>query len=115
MRHKCLLLVAASAFAAAGFVGCGDGEEGGGGGGSGAAGGAGGTGGTGGGDGSTGCPAVTFTSPGSGATLTVSDDKDGDCTNGIQVDVTVATNAKAGTDVKLLADGAEAGAAVASG
>lgn len=116
MRNRSFLFIAASALIAAGFVGCGDGEEGAGGGtgGTGGAGGTGGTGGTG-GDASAGCPDATFTSPTSGSTLTVGDDKDNDCSNGIQVDVTVATDAAAGTSVKLLADGAEVGSASVSG
>jgi len=107
MLNRNFLVVAASTIVAAGFVGCGDGEEGGGGG-------SGGSGGSG-GDASTECPAAAFTAPTGGKTLTVSDDADGDCSNGIQVDVSVGTDAKPGTAVKLLADGAEVASATVSG
>ncbi len=107
MRDKLFFLVAASALASAGFVGCGDGEEGGGGG-------SGGTGGTG-GDASTECPTATFTIPSSGAKLGQADDEDGNCSNGVQLDVVIATNAPSGTSATLLADGAEVGASTVSG
>lgn len=113
MRDKFFLLFAAGVVASAGFVGCGDGEEGGGGGSGG--GGTGGTGGTGGGDVSTECPQGTFTSPADNATLTAAQDIDGDCSNGIDLNVTVATNAPSGTSATLLADGAEVGSATVSG
>lgn len=106
MRDRFFLLLAAGALATAGFVGCGDGEEGGGGGTGGGGTGGGGTGGTGGSDVSTECPQATFTTPAANATLTASQDKDGDCSNGINLDVLVATNAPPGTSASLLADGA---------
>ena len=115
MRDKLFFLFAAGALASAGFVGCGDGEEGGGGGSGGATGGTGGVGGTGGGDASTECPDATFTVPSSGATLTQADDKDGDCSNGVQLDVTIATNAASGTSAALLADGADVATSTVSG
>lgn len=110
MRKHLFLLVTAGFVGSAGFLGCGDGEEGGGGGGTSGSGG----GGTGGVGGAPGCSTASFTYPTSGAKLTAVDDSDGDCSNGIDVDVVVATNAPEGTSAKLLADGQEVGTAVAT-
>lgn len=90
-------------------TGCGDGEEGGGGGGAGT----GGTGGTGGDAGK--CPSLAFTFPAAGSTLGSSDDEDGDCSNGIQLDVKVATGAKDGAKATVRANGQTVGTATVSG
>ncbi|MCC6652917.1 MAG: FG-GAP repeat protein [Candidatus Eisenbacteria bacterium] len=105
MRQRLFLLLAAGTVALAGFAGCGDGEEGG------SSGGGGGTGGDGGGL----CPTASFTAPAEGAKLGAQDDADGDCSNGLQLDVTVATSAASGTTAALLADGQEVGTATAAG
>lgn len=76
------------------FLACSDGEEKG-------AGGSGGGAGDGGG-----CPSLTFVTPKDGAQLGKAQDADSDCGNGIQVGVTVATNAAAGRAATLL-DGAQ--------
>lgn len=116
MRSSLYLVLAVSGLSAALFTGCGDGEEGGGGGTGGGTGGVGGTGGTGGtGGDASGCPDATFTFPANGAVLTSADDSDSDCSNGIDLNVTVATNATSGTSAALLADGAEVGTASVSG
>lgn len=110
MRDRLFCFLAAGTVALVGFAGCGDGEEGGGGGTAGT-GGAGGTGGDAGGL----CPSASFTLPSEGAKLSAADDADGDCSNGLQMDVTVATDAQSGTKATLLADGQEVGSATASG
>lgn len=117
MRKQFFLFFAASAVSALTFAGCGDGEEGGGSpstGGSGGSGGTGGTSGTGGSDGGS-CYAQTFTSPVDGATLTVANDKNADCSDGVDIDVTVATTAPDGTKATLYADASEVGTATAAG
>jgi FG-GAP repeat protein/fibronectin type III domain protein/VCBS repeat protein len=74
-------------------------------GGNGGAGAIGGSGGAGapGGSGGAGIPCYTtaFTAPASGATLTVSDDADHTCSNGLQYTVTISSSAPDGTDVSL--------------
>ena len=61
-----------------------------------------GTGGVGGGTGgTTACYTTAFTAPTSGATLTVADDSDHTCSNGIQYTVTISSGAPDGTDVTL--------------
>lgn len=115
MRGRLFLVVVASAMAAGAFVGCGDGEEGGS-----ASGGAGGTGGIAGDSGSDGdvvstCPTAQFIKPASGATLTVADDSDNNCSNGIRVDVTVSTSASDGTSATLTAGAQTVGTATVSG
>lgn len=104
MRRNLLLLAAAGLAIAGLSAGCSDGEEGGGGGAGGGDGG-GGTGGTG------ACPSATFTNPTAGQVLTAVQDSDGDCSNGISLDVTVATSAPAGTTAILLGDGQQVGSA----
>lgn len=117
------LLFAAAGFSVASFVsGCGDGEEAGGGGSggvggpdAGGTGGLGATGGVGGTGGIPGCYTATFASPTNGAHLTAAEDLDGDCSTGVDIDVTVATNAPDGTSATLLADGQQVGSASALG
>jgi hypothetical protein len=58
---------------------------------------------------------TSFASPTGGTTLDANDDLDGDCSNGVQLDVTVATSAPNGTAATLRADGATIGTATASG
>lgn len=111
MRNSAFLACIAVAMSFGFTTACGDGEEGGNGGsGTGGSGGAGGTGGDAGK-----CPALSFTFPTSGAKLGASDDKDGDCSNGIQIDVSLSTNAKDGTTATLRADGQIVGTATAAG
>lgn len=116
MRTNLFLAAAAGMAAMALAAGCGDGEEGGGGGTGGGGTGGGGTdgGGTGGAGGGPGCYSATFTTPASGANLTSANDLDGDCSNGINVNVVVATNAPNGTAATLLAGTQELGTTTAS-
>ncbi|HET6283259.1 MAG TPA: hypothetical protein VFH73_20045, partial [Polyangia bacterium] len=58
------------------------------------------------------CPTGTFVKPLADAMLTAADDKDGDsCVNGFQYDVTIATNAPAGTSATLFANATQVGMA----
>ncbi|MCK6533011.1 MAG: FG-GAP-like repeat-containing protein [Polyangiaceae bacterium] len=108
MRNSAFLACFAVAMSFGFATGCGDGEEGGSGGS-----GTGGTGGTGGDGGK--CPNLSFTAPTSGTKLGAGADKDGDCSNGIQVDVAVSTSAKDGAAATLRADGQSVGTATAAG
>lgn len=53
------------------------------------------------GDGGGTCPTVSFVKPTDNAALSETDDADGDCGNGVQSDVTVATSAPDGTTATL--------------
>lgn len=66
-------------------------------------------------EGITPCPTLEFLRPTASARLNASDDADGDAANGFQYDVQISTDAADGTSVQLLADGAAAGTATASG
>lgn len=114
MRTSLYLLAAIGTLAFMAVPGCGDGEEGGGQGGTGGVdGGTGGTGGTG-GDASA-CYSTSFSKPSDGAKLGAADDLDGDCSNGVQVDVALATSAPSGTQATLSVGGQQAGTAAVSG
>lgn len=110
MRKQLFLFAVVGVLSFAGFPACGDGEEKNAGGTGGVAGG----GGTG-GDASGQCPSADFSFPADGAVLAAGQDQDQKCSNGIQLDVTVATNAKAGTSATLLDGTQEIGTTTVSG
>jgi len=58
---------------------------------------------------------LKFAAPAPGAKLTSADDKDGDCSNGLQFDVEVTTSSADGTKATLKASGQTVGSATAAG